>query len=739
MQTFQITGGGTDLLQIEDRLTQAEVPGRGNQADAESAYAAWFTGNLELYQEQYRGVYSALTYSAVWACVRWISQTIASLGWGVFEKKSRDRCQIPPSEDPVAWMLDMQANPEVDALNWRQTMLMDALTMGNGYSELEFDGFGRLRNMWRISSDRVCPDRDSSGKLIYEVTNGSGVKNTTLYPEEIFHLRGPSLDGIVGYSVISMANKTIQLGLSAEGFGLSFFRRGPMPGGVLTIPGNISPEAKRQQRESFEQVYGGNKNVGRVVVLTGGNTFAPLTLPNKDAEFIASREFGLEEVCRWYGVPPHKIADLRRSTNNNIEHQAIEGVQDCLFPWCRRFESEADIKLFGRVQRGKRYTRLNLASLLRGDSVAQTASITQKVNAGLMTPNEGREYFDMNPVDEGDDLLVQGAMIPLEQLTPDGDDAEDGDGLIEVPDLRQSFSYDCGAACTHSVAQFYGKADGKTEADFITELGTTLTNGTSPDAIIDWFNDAGLFVTSGNGLTIDDLKAMTNKGAPVIVPMQTYGEDGTPVTQTGHYVTVNGVGMGQVFFMDPLSGQELLPEDEFDAIWHDMEADGVASDHFGIAVYDEAPVPEEPPPPVAPKQPAPNPQPQPPDKVTATFRTLLRNAYGRLLRIEADKAIRAAKQKQLSNWSETFYQQHRGIVAKEIEPILAAFMLAMNDGHDAEEIADTFAGLHVDDSMDELRANGAKDVDSWESVRANTQAGEHMNRVWMYMQNGVHS
>lgn len=407
-------GVSTDIL---DRKTEPEDPGKDGDGAFEAAlsHAFYSLGYGEQWAEDRTNHNSALTFSAVWACVRLISQTIASLGWHQYERAGIKKVEI---EDDITWLMQMQASPEMTAFDWRQVMMKDALTWGNGYSEIERDGFGRLKWMWRIDPSMVCVERDDSGTLIYTIKNVKGDVIAVLFADEVFHLKGLGPDGIVGYSVIEMARRSLDMAGAQEKFGSQFFGKGTMPGGILkTGTGRLDEKQRDALRKSFERVYGGAANAGRVVVLSGGQEFTPLSLPNSDSQYIESKQFSIEEVCRWFGVQPHKIADLRQSTNNNIEQQAIEFVQDCLLPWARRLESEADVKFFGTIRRGKRFTRLNLSTLLRGDSAAQTAAVTQRVNAGLITLDEGRAYFDMNPYPDGigDNPLVQGAMVPLEQ------------------------------------------------------------------------------------------------------------------------------------------------------------------------------------------------------------------------------------------------------------------------------------------------------------------------------------
>ncbi len=449
------------------RVTEPDEPGGGGGRGWEEAAAEHFLWESGLVSSDETTVnhITAMTCSAVFACVRIISQTVSSMGWHQFEslgeKEGKNRIGY---EDDVTWLLDQQANPEMNAYEWRQVMLKDALTWGNGVSEIERDGMGRIRGLWRIDPARATLSRTDSGRLIYVIDEDTE-NETFLPPEKVFHLKGLSPDGLVGYSVIDLASRYIRLGLDIGKFGEAFFSKGPMPGGVLTMPGRVTQAEKADTRRSMEKVYGGSKNAGRVIVLSGGATFEQMSMANTDSQYNESWQAIVLDICRFYGVPPHKVSDLSRATFSNIEHQSIEFVQDCILPWCRRLETEADIKLFPRTNRGTRYTRINIDSLLRGDSTAQTTTVTQKVNNGLMTIDEGRDYFGLNPIPGGDTPLVQGAMVPLERVleepepepapappTPpdDEEDADEEGDEEEVPE-------DVAATFTPLLADAYGR------------------------------------------------------------------------------------------------------------------------------------------------------------------------------------------------------------------------------------------------------------------------------------------
>jgi HK97 family phage portal protein len=311
-------------IEILDRATEADDPGRTPGLGARDYYVMDLLGLRR--ERPWVDENTALCYLPFLACVRVISQAIASLGWHVYERGEDGRSKLPV-EDDTAWLLNMQASDELNAFEWRQALTKDALTCGNGFAEIERRPNGSPLNLHRVSPDRVTLLRDDLGRLLYRIDNGRGADADFFTPRDIYHLRYLSPDGLVGYSPVSLARAAIRVGMSIQSYKDNFFSRGPMPGGALKIPQKLSDKALEETRESFRQVYGGSDNAGKVVVLWGNMEFSPLQLPNDAAQLIESGYFSAEEMCRLFDVPPHKIGDLRRSTFSNIEHQSIEFVQ----------------------------------------------------------------------------------------------------------------------------------------------------------------------------------------------------------------------------------------------------------------------------------------------------------------------------------------------------------------------------------------------------------------------------
>ncbi len=274
-------------------------------------------------------------------------------------------------------------------------------------------------------------------------------------------------------------------------------------------------------------------------------------------------------------------------------------------------------------------------------------------------------------------------VMPLPEPEPPdaGEQAagDDGEELLALPDVRQVESFDCGAACCQTVAEFFGIGGGRVAADYIRELGTTTADGTQPEAIVDWLNDHGLITTSGPTMTVADLRCFFCAGQPVIVPVQMYGltpeYDGEEVrNETGHYIVIRGVGLGQVFYQDPVNGPGMLDAEAFDRIWHDMEADGVAADHFGIAVGQRVmmmpePEPEE----DDDEQPSPPPpKPGAPAWSSQATRAVLVEAFGRVLTKLANALARKLSSvTDMGEWVDGFFAQHRETLTAALEPAAA--------------------------------------------------------------------
>lgn len=381
---------------------------------------------------------TALTLGAFWACVRYISESIAMLPCNEFIRNPGGGARRAEGSN-VDWLIHYQANPETPALYWREAMVAHACVWGNSYSEIERDLAGRPLWLWQIAPDRVTPYREMDGSLFYEVWNPNGAPPSYIPAADMFHLRGPTFDGIVGYNLAKLAARCIGGGIALEESAANYFANDSTPGGILKSPHRLDEEARKNLRDSWMARHAGPRNRRMIAVLEQGLEWVQSTTDPRDSQMQEQRAMTPAEVCRWFRVPPHKIGDLARATFSNIEQQAIEAVTDCLMPWGCRFEQEANMKLFGRTNRGTHFVKLNFNALLRGDTQSRATFYQQLLDRGIFDINEVRGLEDLNPIGpDGDKRFVQSNMQLLEKAgeepPPGAAPAQQQDGPPAEPD-----------------------------------------------------------------------------------------------------------------------------------------------------------------------------------------------------------------------------------------------------------------------------------------------------------------
>lgn len=381
---------------------------------------------------------SAMTYSAIWACVSLMSKHIAMLPWHAMEKQGDRR--VVAEDSPADAMLYRVANEEMSSYEFRMAMLTEGLPGGNSLAEVERNRFGEAVAMWHIDWSRVNPDRDRRGRLIYEISENNG-PNTVLKPSDVLHWRfGPTMDGVVAMGVLDYARQCISSGLAMEKFGGAFFGNGAMPSGVIEfqssgdkfiVPDDWDATAARNLKRSWNKNHKGAGNSGGVEILEPGQTFKPIAISNENAQFLESRQFGVIEICRWFNMKPHKVAALERSTNNNIEAENISYVTDTILPVTVRCEQEVDFKLFGRDTR--KYNRMNLAALLRGDMKTRQEFYKTMMDRGVYSIDDVLAMEDKNPLEGGlgDLRMVQMNMVSVEQAKKNGNTGQKQNGASE--------------------------------------------------------------------------------------------------------------------------------------------------------------------------------------------------------------------------------------------------------------------------------------------------------------------
>lgn len=356
---------------------------------------------------------TALNYSAVWSAVQLISSQVGNLPLVLYRKLpggGKDRFET----HPLYRLIHDRPNPETSSLVWRETSQAHVLTWGNTFTEIQRNGAGRPAALWPITPDRVTPFRRSAeAPLQYRVVNHDG-GDVFIPAADMIHVPGMGFDGLVGYSVIAKMRESVGLGLAAERFGGTFFGNGASFGGVISYPNAKPPElSDKNYRDSLNAQHQGVDRAHKFLALYNGATYSRIGIPPNDAQFLETRQFQVDEIARWFNLPPHKLKELMRSTNNNIEHQNLEYYIDCLAPWLERWEQELCEKLISPLERNQQEIEFVAEGLLRGDATSRGEFYSKQFSVAGVKPNEIRASENRNPVAGGDDAFVALNVIPL--------------------------------------------------------------------------------------------------------------------------------------------------------------------------------------------------------------------------------------------------------------------------------------------------------------------------------------
>lgn len=353
---------------------------------------------------------TALQTTAVYACVRILAETIASLPFHTYRYTLNGKEKA--IEHPIYYLLHSEPNPEMTSFVFRETLMSHLLLWGNAYAQIIRDGRGRVLGLYPLLPNKVIVNRNQHGELVYQYEKEGQTYFLRSY--EVLHIPGLGFDGLIGYSPIAMAKNAIGMAIATEEYGAKFFANGANPGGVLEHPGVVKDPARI--RESWNAVYQGSSNAHRVAVLEEGMKFQSIGIPPEQAQFLETRKFQINEIARIFRIPPHMIGDLEKSSFSNIEQQSLEFVMYTLDPWVVRWEQAIQRALFTENEKRQYFVKFNVDGLLRGDYQSRMNGYAVGRQNGWLSANDIRELENLNriPEDLGGDLyLINGNMTKL--------------------------------------------------------------------------------------------------------------------------------------------------------------------------------------------------------------------------------------------------------------------------------------------------------------------------------------
>lgn len=338
----------------------------------------------------------AAKFAAVYACVRVLSEDIASLPLPLYKRLPRGKERVT---DHWVFRLLQQPNKWQTGFEFRELQQTHLEYCGNFFALKTVLKSGEITELLPMAPDRVQVSQAThASPLVYRVTFSTGAALDV--PEDrMYHVRGQSLDGIIGASPLELHRQSINFGSQLVTYGNKLFKNGAMPGGVITHPGELGDKALEHLRESFDEKYSGVDNAAKTMILEEGMSFTATGMKAIDAEFLASRKFNRTELAGVYRIPPHLIGDLERATFSNIEEQARGYVQYGILPRIRRIEARANLSLLPLAMRADYFVEHLVDGMLRGNTQARYAAYQSAIASGWMKRNEARELENL-PIDD---------------------------------------------------------------------------------------------------------------------------------------------------------------------------------------------------------------------------------------------------------------------------------------------------------------------------------------------------
>ncbi len=337
---------------------------------------------------------TAMRLSAVWACVKVLSETLAQLPIHIYRRRS-DGGKERATNHPLYRLLHDQPNAWQTSYEFVEMVQGHAVLRGNGYCEIISGPDGQIRELIPLHPDRIKIEMISERNWRYRYQL-SDATTRTLARGQVLHIRGFSADGIVGMNPIEYEREAVGMGLAAQDYGARFYRNGAQPGGVIEWEGSFSDnEARRNFRESWQAAQAG-VNRHKTAVLEKGMRYHELGIKHTDAQYLETRSFQVEEIARIFRVPPHMIQKLDKATFSNIEQQAIEFVVGTMMPWIRRWEQALTRDLITYPERY--FVEIAVDGLLRGDAKSRAEFYKSGITSGWLAPNEARIKENLNPL-----------------------------------------------------------------------------------------------------------------------------------------------------------------------------------------------------------------------------------------------------------------------------------------------------------------------------------------------------
>jgi len=361
----------------------------------------------------------ALQLSPYWEAIDIISGDIAKLPFNTFKRiPGTDNGRELAVNAPAFRLLRRSPNPNMTPFVFIKAMAADAV-QGNAFAFIAKDRSGTPAELIKLDRHSTTAFK-VNGKIEYVTTTSTGRK-VFMDEDEVIHIKGMSPDGIMGYDLLDKAKQTTGIAFSAQAYGAKFFANDASGHVVIEVPGKMSPEAKKNLKDSWERMHQGMDNFHKTAVLENGAKITQMAINAKDAQLLETREFSIGDIAGFFRMPPHKLGDDAKVSFSSLESENQSYLDTCLDPWLVSFEQEFIKKLLTPVQRasGSLFIEANRNVLLRVDSSTKWDTYVKAISNGIMSRNEVRARENLNPVDGLDEYTIQVNMQPIATDDPD--------------------------------------------------------------------------------------------------------------------------------------------------------------------------------------------------------------------------------------------------------------------------------------------------------------------------------
>jgi len=342
---------------------------------------------------------NALYSTAVLCIVRVIADGIAQVPFRL-QKSGSGRRGEDATDHPVYELLRHEPNEWQTSYEFREQFAIHAGLTGNAYIFINRDVRGVPQELYAFLPNSVTAVQNDDMSISYRVTTTNG-SYIDVPAEDMWHIKGPSWDGVVGLNATKLAREAIGLALASEQFGANLFKHGARPSGILTSPTNLTPDQKAALKKAWQDQYSGVGNAHKTALVEGGITFQSIASTANEAQWVESRKFQIEELCRAFRVLPIMVMQSGATSYNSVEQLLLAHLTHTLMPWYERIEQSARKALLTKEEKkAGYYIKLDSRALMEASTTDRMAYYNAGRTQGWLTTNEIREKEDLPRSDD---------------------------------------------------------------------------------------------------------------------------------------------------------------------------------------------------------------------------------------------------------------------------------------------------------------------------------------------------